>query len=862
MEKDSLPVLSVKYKIPSPRDHYILRKSLLKRLEAMKDHMVTIIKAGAGSGKTTLLSVYIKEQGLENVRWITLDEGMNHVFLFWQYVFGALEPELHGRGQSLKGCFEGGIPKEVLEQMLAVLADSLKKESDIYLVLDDFQYIQDGYILETLDMLLKMMPANLHLIIVTRQLPGIHTGALYMEGKLLVLGEEEMRLSRKECRDFLTYTLNMGDAASNQVEEIIENANGWIGGAQLLAINHHMVGGHRAVFTTADEGVINDYIEKEIFTTLSEEERQFLLKTSVLSYFNEEICGRYLPEYRFIYMIDSVLAKNLFVIQIDEEKKEYSYHAILRGFLLHRLEQMPDQKTALYQRAAEVMYELNEDEECVRLLFEIKAYEILMERLLKMPQNAATFSYMMQVPLEQIVKNPNFAYQYFFCYYSAMEVEACGTIYEYITRHLKTDATFRAFEHADLFFNVNWEFSDIAIMSYEQIESMPLNQVSKAYLLLKEAYFLFLAERMGDAMYYLDQAEMVYKKTSNLYIENFVLSEKAQILEEYGFFKEAFRVYERLAEIIRDVPSMKGPYYIGIAGLHIRQLKLSEAKEELALAKEAIGLRADSISSAYLYTLAEWYYVTGNPKKTEEIIMALAEGNVYQSVFFSARLLRYPIYRGQNKELAIRFRADYRVLPEGMRNQSAELLYAGIEYEEGDKETAFKLVGQVLAKARKMENRTKIVEGTLMKARFLFEQDQDNKSIANLLTEALEYACPECMRLPFWFEKTFLLSLDRLKGQQIRAVLSESRYHFWNSIIKECKEMEKEPESATLPYGLTGREWEVLEEIAEGKTNKMIADKLCISQATVKTHLISIYGKLGVNNRLSAANKMRDSEGC
>lgn len=859
MEKDTLPVLSVKYKIPFPRNHYIVRKSLMKRLGLMRNHTVTIIKAGAGSGKTTLLSVYIKEKNLENVRWITLDKGMDHVFLFWQYVFGALEPELKGGGQSLKSCFEGSIQKEMLEQVLAALAGSLEKAYDIYLVLDDFQFIQDVYLLETLSMFLKMMPPNLHLIIVSRQLPEIHSGTLYMEGKLLMISEEEMRLTRQECRDFLTRTLNMEDAASKQVEDIIENANGWIGGAQLLAINSHISGERQAFFTTADEGVINDYIEKEIFTSLSEEEQQFLLKTSVLSYFNEDICSRYLPEYSFPYMIKSVLDKNLFVILIDEGKREYSYHAILRGFLLNRLEGIPDKKAALYQKAAEVMYELKDYEECVRLLFETKAYEILMERLLKMPQNAATFSHMMQVPLEQIVKNPNFAYQYFFCYYAALEMDACGIIYEYITVHMKKDVTFRAFEHADLFFDTNWGFSEIPVMSFEQIDSMPLNQISKAYLFLKEAYFLFLTEKIKDAMYYLNQAELVYKKTNNLYIENFVLSEKAQILEEYGSFKEAFRLYERLADIIRDVPSMRASYYIGIAGLHIRQLRLFEAKRELELAKEAVGLREDNINSAYLYTLAEWYYVTGKPHKTEEIITDLAKGDIYRNTSFSARLLRYPIYRGKNRELAKQFWESYKTSPEMLRNQDMELLYAGIEYEQGDKEKALFLVDKLLAKARKMGNRTKIVEGTLMKARFLFEQHKENPSIINLLIEALEYAAPECIRLPFWFEKAFLTCLTEQKGKQIRTVVSKSCQHFLEDIIKGCCESEKEAGHISLPYGLTERELEVLEEIAEGKTNKMIADKLCISQATVKTHLISIYGKLEVNNRLSAANKIRET---
>jgi DNA-binding NarL/FixJ family response regulator len=51
---------------------------------------------------------------------------------------------------------------------------------------------------------------------------------------------------------------------------------------------------------------------------------------------------------------------------------------------------------------------------------------------------------------------------------------------------------------------------------------------------------------------------------------------------------------------------------------------------------------------------------------------------------------------------------------------------------------------------------------------------------------------------------------------------------------------------------LTDRELGVLREIVSGKSNKEIGKELKISEATVKTHINSILGKLGVTDRTQA----------
>lgn len=56
---------------------------------------------------------------------------------------------------------------------------------------------------------------------------------------------------------------------------------------------------------------------------------------------------------------------------------------------------------------------------------------------------------------------------------------------------------------------------------------------------------------------------------------------------------------------------------------------------------------------------------------------------------------------------------------------------------------------------------------------------------------------------------------------------------------------------------LSAREIEILQHLATGATNRQLAKALFISEATVKTHLIHIYDKLGVDNRTAAIDRAR-----
>ena len=72
--------------------------------------------------------------------------------------------------------------------------------------------------------------------------------------------------------------------------------------------------------------------------------------------------------------------------------------------------------------------------------------------------------------------------------------------------------------------------------------------------------------------------------------------------------------------------------------------------------------------------------------------------------------------------------------------------------------------------------------------------------------------------------------------------------------------MKVDSSSKVSEYGLSDREIQVLKCISDGLSNRLIADKLFLSEGTVKNYISSIYSKLNVHNRSSVLKKVNEEQ--
>lgn len=94
----------------------------------------------------------------------------------------------------------------------------------------------------------------------------------------------------------------------------------------------------------------------------------------------------------------------------------------------------------------------------------------------------------------------------------------------------------------------------------------------------------------------------------------------------------------------------------------------------------------------------------------------------------------------------------------------------------------------------------------------------------------------------------------QIMRDEVKQYLSEINY-----LSQELERAQVGEQSVFALYDLTARESEILEMIAKGDSNKVIADELFISVNTVKYHVKKIYEKLDVSNRKEAFHKLTTS---
>ena len=155
----------------------IARQDLLARLDAGLTRRVILVTAPTGYGKTTLVRQWIADRKIP-AAWLTLDEYDNDPVRFWTYLVSALRSVDAGLGKPALSALAAPQPLFFQSVLTALINDLAELQGTCVLVLEDYHTITSAEIHAALSYLLQHLPAQLHVVLISRREPPLPLGVL------------------------------------------------------------------------------------------------------------------------------------------------------------------------------------------------------------------------------------------------------------------------------------------------------------------------------------------------------------------------------------------------------------------------------------------------------------------------------------------------------------------------------------------------------------------------------------------------------------------------------------------------------------------------------------------------------------
>ncbi|HEX8598567.1 MAG TPA: LuxR C-terminal-related transcriptional regulator [Chloroflexia bacterium] len=350
----STVILATRLFIPPPPPKVVLRPRLVARLNEGLHRKLTLISAPAGFGKTTLLSEWVAGSDT-HVAWLSLDERDSDPVRFLTYMVAALRTIAPTIGEGVLGVLQSSQPPSTEAILTALLNEISTIPDNSVLVLDDYHVIDSHAVDEALTFLLEHLPAQMHVVITTREDPQLPLARLRARGQLTELRATDLRFTPGEAAAFLNQVMGL-DIAAQDVTALETRTEGWIAGLQLAALSMR---GREDIpaFIKAfagDNRYIVDYLVEEVLQRQPEPVQSFLLQTSILDRMCGPLCDAVTRQEGGKKRLEALERGNFFVVPLDDNRHWYRYHHLFAEVLsAHLMAEQPDQVSTLHQRASE-----------------------------------------------------------------------------------------------------------------------------------------------------------------------------------------------------------------------------------------------------------------------------------------------------------------------------------------------------------------------------------------------------------------------------------------------------------------------------------------------------------------------------
>ncbi|MBN1669295.1 MAG: hypothetical protein JW862_19535 [Anaerolineales bacterium] len=905
---ESNQILNTKLYIPQVRSGLVARPRLIVKLQAGINQRLTLISAPAGFGKTTLLSAWAHDCGC-NVAWLALDEGENDQARFLAYLIGALQTIYPDVGKDLLSVFQTPQPPP-LEILLTTLINEISEtKTPSVLVLDDYHTIAEQAVHEALAFFLEHSPPSLHLVIATRSDPPLPIPRLRGRGQINELRAEDLRFTPEEISSFFNKVMCLG-LSEDDVTSLGERTEGWAAGLQMAAVSlqgHENPSTFIQAFTGSNQYIL-EYLIEEVVERQPQHIQDFLLKTSILEELSPSLCDAITERDDSRLTLDEMERANLFILPITQDRRWYRYHHLFAELLQQQLRRnQPELLPVLHQRAGDWYLEREQFEEAIEYTLKAgdfeRAAELIEEsvEVFWMRSEVRTFLNWVETIPEAVMRE-----RPLLCVFHALALYAAGEPIGQIESRLdfasETNGGQPVSGEVAVFRGLMAAFQG-DVQQAIQLSEQALGFIPADNLFLRSLIsenlglaYIFNGE-LEKAIQTLNEAITTALKSGNLMIAVLAYSNIGELQIAMGNLQAAKATFDQAMKVTTDekgeflpVASMVLSAY---GELYREWNQLDKAIENIETGLKLTRRWGDVGAFDGYINMAQIKQAQGDSEAAFEYIEAAHQLAVrfdatdVDDIFVDVQRVRLWARNKNYAELHLWMESggfvgkyNLEVLDHGFDNALFSYQYvmeqaalAQMQMETGELNAAHKSLGKLLLFAEHHGWGRAVIEVQTLHALVDHLLGNDEEAY-QLLEEVLARAAPENFVRTFIeigeeleaFLLTFYRQLPR--GHELSDYVGKLLLAFQEEKSDSVEVSASSQKSAAGPMStlaghllveeLSEREIEVLELIANGYSNKEIADTLYIALSTVKSHINNIYRKLDVSKRTQAVARARE----
>ncbi|MGO4608293.1 LuxR C-terminal-related transcriptional regulator [Variovorax sp. 2RAF20] len=344
MQSPTPRILETKLNPPAFVATQVPRTAIGEEIAAAAVKLV-LVRAPAGFGKTTAMAQIRERREAQGVAtaWLTLDRADNDVSRF-----------LHCLAEAVQRM---GVEEPRANAPFDAVATLAAHDSPFTLFLDDFERVQEPAVLGVVREIVEHLPRGGQIVIGSRSLPDLGLGRLRARGQLMEIDTDRLRFSLEETSAF--FGLRQLHAAqvlpAEMLSQLHRKTEGWVAAIWLasMALQRHGTGtGFVERFSGSDRAVA-DYLAEDVLAHQPKDIRDFLLRTSILRQLDASVCQALCPRVDCAAILERLAASNLFLTPVSGDGGAWRYHSLFADFLRAQLaRELPGELERLHLAAS------------------------------------------------------------------------------------------------------------------------------------------------------------------------------------------------------------------------------------------------------------------------------------------------------------------------------------------------------------------------------------------------------------------------------------------------------------------------------------------------------------------------------